>query len=187
MVYFLGFLDNSKKIYDHLKNLSKCFDYKDLQNDPETFFKNTTEFFKQKFEANSISYSNLPEKLLSSKTPNETNSPLLWFPERKDFIKEFFPGLIHNGRKFKLVVTGNTGVGKSHLALMAALLLRSKIDTFTTIYIPNTEVFRDTPLDFLPDEIFLWFYDVIANSNWLKIIINVTYKEIKTNNNLMRV
>ena len=174
-------MDASKKIYDDLKDLSHCFSHKDIHQDPETFFKNTTDFFKQKFEANSISNSDLPERLLDFETPTKTNSPLLWFPERKDFIKKFFPKLNQNGRysKSKVVVTGNAGVGKSHLALMMAFLLRSMNDKFTTIYIPNSEKFRKSPLIYLSREIILWFYDLIDNSDWLKILVNVYIENSK--------
>ena len=167
-------MDASKKHYDDLKKLSRCFNHEDIQNYPETFFQNTADFFKQKFEANSISNSDLPKRLLDFEKTNKVNSPLLWFLERRDFIKDYFPNF-QNVKTFKdkVVVTGNSGVGKSHLALMMALLLRSMNDKFTTIYIPNSEKIRKSPLLYLSKEIILWFYDLIDDSDWLKILVNV--------------
>lgn len=59
---------DSKRTYDNLKNEKKVFNLKDLKDNPETFFKTTAEFFKRKFQANSISHSELPERLLDCKS-----------------------------------------------------------------------------------------------------------------------
>lgn len=179
---FLGRMDDSKKIYDDLKTFAACFDIKDIQNDPEKFFKSSDEFFKQKFEANSISYSELPDRLLNFRSPNETNFPLVWLQAREEFIKEFFPKINNEKTRLKVAVTGYAGIGKSHLALMMALLLRSKNDAFTTIYIPNSAKFQKSPLLYLSSEFFLWFYDLIENSDWLKILVNAYISKDKNMN-----
>ena len=171
-------MDATKIIYENLKKACQGLKAENIDSgESENFFKEAEKIFQKPFNQNSISFSSLPRRLLNLEKLLEVNSPLLLLPERKQLLTELISNFMRLDEKTNFVVTGNAAIGKSHSALMLALLLRTMNERFVTVYIPNTAEFGINTIPYVSKELFLWFYDMISSSPWLKILVNLLLKD----------
>ena len=138
------------------------FDLEDINNLKESVLisKETDHFFSKPIKMSLVSSQLLAERLVDLKDPSFIPHPFVFTPSRKEGFRQLLPF----PQKKDTIIEGFSQSGKSNFGCHLALIYRMKPQNHAVIYIGNVGDFNDTPLSYLMEEIFYWFYEEIRDS-----------------------